>query len=103
MNYTESQIIRMCNKIKSLKNGEEFLLNKSDVCPIKVKFIKSATTLRLFDIDAGHEMCMVKGWSCNADAVVRKMVDLMLEFINDWDRCTKAHFAYVSRKEGYDN
>lgn len=103
MNYTESQIIRMCDKIKNLESGEEFLLNKDDVCPIKVKLIKTSTALKLIDVEVGEEMCYVKGWSSNADAVVRKMVELMLDFIKDWDRCTKAHFAYLARKEGYDN
>ena len=103
MNYTESQIIRMCNKIKNLKNGEVFLLNKGDVCPIKVKMVKTSTALKLIDVDVDKEMCYAKGWSANADAVVRKMVEMMLEFIEDWDRCTKTHFAYLARKEGYDN
>lgn len=101
MKYDQKKMILMRERLKSIRDGEKFKLNKNDVCPITVTLKRTGATLSLIDAEVGNTMATCYGDPKN-DKVIDRMVSIMLEYIEDWDRTTKAHFADLARKEGLD-
>lgn len=103
-NYTAKQYEMMENKLKNLANGEVFKLNKNDACPIEVTLnkrrgFKDSWRLQLIDAETDDTLITITGIEAIA---YHKMVEGMLEMIEDWDRVTKGHFASLARKQGLD-
>ena len=103
--YNAEQKSRMIAKLKNMASGTEFLLNKNDVCPIKVRIEKTPRVIRLVDVESNNDMVvtgMFYGQRTNEEQY-QKIVNDIEMFIVNWDLTCKCHFIDLSRKLGYDD
>lgn len=108
MTYTNEQKERMIEKLKEMPNKTEFLLNKKDTCPIKVRIEKSLaggkTYLYLVDVETGNIMivCGFFYGQHDRNECYVHMVDEIEDLIEHWDLVVKQHFIDLGDKMGYE-
>ena len=103
--YTEEQKTRMIEKLKNMPNKTEFMLNKQDVCPIKVRIDKTPNFIHIVDVETSNDMITVGKLygQPTQESQYRKIVDDIEMFIVNWDLTTKCHFCDLARALGYDD
>ena len=101
MQFNESQISRMIEKIRNTKSHEKFKLNKNDVTPIDVYIHRTPHSITMMDAEVNKPIFTVFGWYDN-ETCLHKFVEEIIDSIDKWDLITKQHFIEVARKRGYE-
>lgn len=103
--YSEEQKTRMIDKLKNMPNKTVFMLNKQDVCPIKVRIEKTPHFIHIVDVETSTDMITVGKLygQPTQESQYRKIVDDIEMFIVNWDLTTKCHFCDLARAQGYDD
>lgn len=102
MNYTEDQKSRMMKKLKEMKSGTIFDLNKKDVCPIKVKILKTCSSIHLTAPELDDSVILTVYGSPDSSKTLREVVDTIEDYITNWDLMVKQFFISKARLEGCD-
>ena len=102
MKYTEEQKTRMMDKLKAMKSGTIFNLNKNDVCPIKVKILKTWSSIHLTAPDLKDSVILTVYGSPDSSKALREVVDTIEDYINHWDLMVKQFFINKARLQGYE-
>lgn len=100
MKYTKDQKTRMIAKLKSMKSGTIFNLNKNDVCPIKCEFKKNDYGMWFKSVETGTIIVSARG--VPGDSLIRWFVERIEKAIDEWDLVTKQYFIDLSRLQGYE-
>lgn len=102
MKYTDDQKRRMVAKLKAMKNGTIFNLNKKDVCPIKCKLIRFRTSISLVAPELNDDVLLTIQGNSDSNETLMMVVDTIEDWINHWDIVTKQYFIDLARCEGLD-
>ena len=85
MTYTKEQKDRMITKLRSMKNGEIFLLNKKNPRPIECKIMRTHDSFSLLATKLNDEVILTVNGKPNAYDTLKDVVDTIENWINDWD------------------
>lgn len=102
MKYTEDQKTRMMDKLDNMKSGTIFNLNKNDVCPIRVKILKTRDSIALLAPDLKDEAILSVYGDSKSKKALRTVVDTIEDYIYHWDLMVKQFFISKSRLAGYE-
>ena len=100
--YTIDQKNRMIEKLRKMKNGMVFLLNKKDPFPIKCKLVRYSNSASLLAPDLGDEVLLTVQGKPNSTSTLREIVDIIESWIDDWDLVTKQYSIDLAKAKGLD-
>ena len=97
MKYTEDQKKRMIEKIRSMKNGEIFDLNKKDANPITCKIVRTHDSFSLVGPKINDEVLLTVNGNPNGYDTLKIVVDTIEDWINDWEFVSGQYLEDLAR------
>ena len=102
MAYTQDQKKRMIEKLRNMKSGEVFKLNKQDITPIECKLVRGFNGIMIVATELKDEPIISVAGAPNAYTTLEAVVDVIEDYINHWDLMVKQFFISKARLEGRD-
>ena len=98
MEYTKDQRDRMITKLRSMKNGEIFKMNKNSPSPIECKILRTSNSFSLLATELNGEPLLTVQGKPNAYDTLSMVVDTIQDWVNDWDAVLSQYRLELAKK-----
>ena len=87
----------MIEKLRAMKNGAIFDLNKKSSCPIECKIVRTHDSFSLVGSKINDEVLLTVNGNPNSDDTLLIVVDTIESWINDWDFVSKQYMEDLAK------